>query len=179
MTSWLVIGGAPSAKEWFPRIKAEKVITCNAGLQVCPNADVYWLSDPVAIHRYKPDWEKFKGEIVCNADIGRERTEFPYLDKGVVFHGRCSGVLCCRVAIARGATELHLIGFEGYRPEDKWQGVDGKPVAERGEQALKVNEAQEVAFWDISKAHPEVKVKVYGYSMLGWPARWTRILELP
>lgn len=175
---WLVIGGGPSARESFAKVKdPATIITTNAGGNIV-RPDVYWLSDPVAIAKYRDYWLGFLGEVICNDEAvknargDKPTTLFPYLDKGPLFHGRCSGVLCCRVAISRGAKRLSLIGFDGYNPEDWLTGIDGKPVQQRGEQALKVNEAQALAFADMAKSHPDVAVTVYGPTRIRMPKTW-------
>lgn len=181
---WLIIGGGPSVRNGVfapngPVIFRPdmKIITANAGgYIVLP--DIYWISDPVAIARYRPFWETFAGEVICNdqsvndARGSLQTTRFPYIDKGPIYHGRCSGVLCCRVAISRGARELTLVGFQGYKPTDPLEGVDGKPIGERGEQALKVNAAQAAAFADIAAKHPDVRVTVYGPTKIEFPEAW-------
>lgn len=175
MTSWVIVGGGPSAKESLARVPANATrIGCNAALAITP-LDIYWISDPVAVHRYRPLWRVFSGEIISNADLGRAATPWQYLQKGALYHGRCSGVLCCRVALERGATELHLVGFDGYKPEMTVEGVDGRPVARRGDQAAKVNEAQELAFADMADSYPSVAVTIYGQSVLRWPKGWVRL----
>lgn len=188
MSKWLVVGGGPHAEQHaqWARLSTggppDKIIGCNRAVEfIKPNdgsgteLDLYWLSDPIAIARYRYHWRRFTGEIICNANLDQPSTPFPYMNKGQIFHGRCSGVLCCRVAISRGATELTLVGFQGYKPTDTYEGVDGKPLGQRGEQALKVNEAQALAFADIAAKHPDLRVTVYGPTEIKFPAGW-RIL---
>jgi hypothetical protein len=171
MSHWLIIGGGPLAQEHAKGVQADKIVGCNRAIEFA-KLDLYWLSDPVAIARYRYHWRRFTGEIVSNADLGQPATPFPYMDKGPVYHGRCSGVLCCRVAISRGATKLTLVGFQGYKASDKYEDVDGKPVAPRGDQAVKVNAAQAIAFADIAAKHPDLSVEVYGPTEISFPASW-------
>lgn len=173
---WLIIGGGPLAQEHAERAQVSAahpatVMGCNRAIEFA-RLDLYWLSDPVAIARYRYHWRRFTGEIVSNADLGQPATPFPYIDKGPIYHGRCSGVLCCRVAISRGARELTLVGFQGYKPTDPLEGVDGKPIGERGEQAFKVNAAQAAAFADIAAKHPDVRVTVHGPTEIKFPVTW-------
>lgn len=178
MANWLVIGGAPGtdkpAKKMLAQGWHDKVIGCNQCLEWGILPDVYWISDPVAKLRYKAHWMKFKGEIIHNGELEVPTTPFPYVDMPIEFHGRCSGVLCCRVAIARGATALRLVGFLGYDPGDQWCDHLGVPRTTRGAQALEINKAQEVAFADIAKHYPDLKVTVFGKTRLKLPTTWER-----
>lgn len=176
MSKWLVIGGAPSAEKSAPallkREKFDTVISTNRCLRWGIIPDIYWLSDPVAVELYRADWTAFKGEIVSNVNLGKPATPFKYKDRGILFHGRCSGVLCCRVALERGASEIHLVGFDGYKDSDRWRDVNDRPTAMRGSQAHSVNLAQGDAFADMAKGYPHVKFKVHGESLIQFPAGW-------
>lgn len=176
MASYLVIGGGPSAPEIGPALlasrKFDRIIGTNRCLRWGFVPDLYWLSDPVAITIYREEWQKFEGEIISNVDLGRPTTPFPYQGKDIIFHGRCSGILCCRVALSRGATELHLVGFDGYKPEDRWIDHNDKPMKERGNQADRINKAQSDAFADIAAKHPDVAVTVYGRTRISLPTSW-------
>lgn len=169
MTHWLVIGGGPDAGTDARKVSADKTIGCNGSLRLGVPHDLYWLSDPVALTRFAEDLRGFTGEVV-----GPKGTPFDYIEKGIEFHGRCSGVVCCRVAIARGATRLTLVGFQGYKPTDSIIDKRGKPVALRGDYAATMNEAMRIAFADIG-ALP-VAVDVVGASCLTFPKHWRRIL---
>lgn len=175
MSKWLVIGGAPEAEKAAPalmrRERFDTVISTNRCLRWGIKPDIYWLSDPLAVELYRKEWEAFTGEIVSNVDLGRPTTPFEYKDKGIPFHGRCSGVLCCRVALSRGATEIHLVGFKGYDPGDHWRDINDQPATTRGAQAHEVNKAQAEAFADM--AH-DAKFVVHGTTRIEMPEHWER-----
>lgn len=175
MTSWLVIGGADEAgAKRLANGWRGKVIGCNRCLRWGIVPDVYWLSDHLATARYRVDWEAYTGEIVGTAKIDKPVTPFPYLDRGEVFHGRSSGILCIRVALARGATTIDLVGFKGQTPDDVWRDVMDRPATKVGPQAIMRNKAQERALADIDAGHPDVAFTVHGETMLAIPARWGR-----
>lgn len=166
---YLIIGGGPDAKNWRDYgIQPDKIITSNRGLSWCM-PDVYWISDPLAIERYRHLWQPYQGEIICNADLGRPTTRWPYLNGGPVYHGRSSGICACRVALARGATEIHLVGFNGHNPGDTVKDVNDKPWIAYGAQAKLRNEAMSVSFRDMCIAYTGVQFLHYGPSVISLP----------
>ena len=179
MSSWLVIGGANErlAKLLVARGDYQHVIGCNRCLRWGIKPGVYWISDVVAVERYRADWEKYDGEIISNHDLGRPTTRFSYADNGQQYHGRSSGIMCARVAMERGATSVGMVGFRGNQHEDWWLDQFDKPVVMVGIQAARRNAAQSAALADIEKAHPGVEFTFYGDTILTVPERWRRVAE--
>lgn len=109
---WVLIGGGPTriwAREALGR--DVRVGVCNAGITVCANPDMVWHTDPQALVEYKGrvEFAEAHGAAVMND------RNFPYLDKGVEFHGTSSGVLLLRAAITKGAKKITLYGYDGYK----------------------------------------------------------------
>ena len=179
MSKYLVIGGGEDAANWESYdINPDVIITSNRGLSWCPGANIYWVSDPLAIERYAHLWQPFEGEIICNADIGRPTTRWPYLNGGPLYHGRSSGVCACRVALERGATEIHLVGFNGHKATDTIKDVNDKPWIAYGEQARLRNEAMQASFLDMAEKNPTVSFVQHGPSVIVTPAglpNWSHV----
>lgn len=171
MSQYLIIGGGPDAQNWRGyNTPHDKIITSNRGLAWCDNPDAYWITDPLAIERYHHLWSNYIGEIITNADLGRPTTRWPYLNGGPVYHGRSSGICACRVALARGATHLHLVGFNGHNPGDTVKDVNDKPWFAYGAQAKLRNEAMAASFRDMAVGNPQVNFVLYGPSVISLPA---------
>lgn len=175
MTSWLVIGGGDmhGAQSLARSGQFDKIIGCNRCLQWGIVPDAYWISDPNATERYRADWTKYQGEIISNNNLGRPVTPWPYLHLGMLHHGRSSGIMCIRVALARGATTIHIVGFTGQKPTDRWRDQFDKPQFEYGDQAYKRNKAQSASLADIDLHHPAVSFVWHGNTLLTVPERWT------
>lgn len=168
MTHWLILGGGPSARVNWQSIKADKIIGSNRCLEyVTP--DVYWISDPLAIERYRHLWQAYTGEIICNADLGRPTTRFPYLNTGPTYGKSCSGLLCCRVALERGATKLTLVGFDGHKPDDMVHDTSDKPWMKYGEHAARRNRDMAVTFEAMGKEFPNATFLHVGPTLIVLP----------
>ena len=132
---WLVIGSGPSAPEWLKRVGGwTHSITCNAGIKLCPNPDFYLAVDQIANREYRVQAEKAQASGTKLVTLAREPsamkergttgydikiTEDPRALPHVGGYGRFrySGPLMLEVACNHGATELHLVGFDGYRKD--------------------------------------------------------------
>lgn len=169
MTHWLVLGGGPHAREQYPRIKADKVIGSNRCLEYAV-PDVYWITDPMAIERYRKLWAAYKGEIICNADLGRPTTRWPYLNAGVLYHGYSSGICAIRVALERGATKVTLCGFQGHKPDDMVRDTNDQPWVPYGDHAERRNKAMAASFEAMGKQYPKVTFEFWGPSVLQVPS---------
>lgn len=134
MMRWTFIGSGPSAPAQvdclLPRISPCRTITTNAGLKLLPNPDVYFLADRVACQRYMPMVRKAK-ETGTHL-VTMHRFTNALLERGVewfdefVINGvdpplpnrwgcfNQSGPFAMEYACRKGATELHLLGCEGY-----------------------------------------------------------------
>ncbi len=167
-THWLCIGGGPSAREMEELPTGCWKIGSNRCLEwVVP--DVYWISDPMAIDRYAHLWKGYKGEIICNADLGQPTTRFPYLNAGPLFHGSSSGICICRVALERGAMRLTLIGFDGHKPEDTLNDAKDQPWIQYGANAERRNKAMAASFRDMGEKHPDVEFVHWGATLIELP----------
>lgn len=170
---WLILGTGKHAREHFPKVDADFTITANGGLDICPDADFYWISDPAAVEIFRSLWEPYKGQIISNEKLGRETIPFPYLDKGVLFHGRTSGTLMAHVAICMGATRLTFVGHEGYpetAPVRRRDGTVRRLLGPEGAKAL--NLAMSNALQALADAYPPMEVTIYSPDHLKVPRGW-------
>lgn len=172
---WLVIGGGPSGRaRWF-EFHTDRIITSNRGLRWCANPDAYWITDPLAVERYRKDWEAYTGEIISNSASIPHATRWAYMERGEVYHGRSSGILACRVALERGATVLTLVGFNGHRWEDFNRTIDDKPGGRYGQQAEARNAAMAVSFADMVAGYPAAMFNFVGETLIALPPEFVRI----
>lgn len=175
---WLVLGTGETARTFIGRVTPDVTITSNRGLELAPNADFYWVSDPAAIEIFRPLWEAYKGVVICNDDLGRPTTKFPYRDYGVPFHGRTSGICAARFALAYGATQLSFVGHDGYGPEAIRRRPDGSAVYALGTtRAEAINEAMQDALFNIAYAYPDLIATFYGKTRLQVPPLWEHVTE--
>ena len=168
MNHWIVLGGGKQARVQYPAFKADKVIGSNRSLEYAV-PDTYWITDPMAIERYRHLWTKYAGEIISNSDLGRPTTRWPYLNAGPLYHGHSSGILCCRVALERGARKLTIIGFQGHLPEDTVFDVKDKPLAPYGPHAERRNKAMAAAFEAMAAQYPKVTFDFIGPTVIKLP----------
>lgn len=176
---WLCIGGGPTACEWasqpYPHT-VDMIITSNRGLSWCRLPDVYWVTDPNAVARYHHLYAEYDGEIICNIELpGKQATTWNYYEKGVTYHGRSSGICIIRVAIARGATRISLVGYDGHKRTDPLFDAADRPYTTYGPQADQRNEAMAMALWDMAVNYPEIAFDFYGDTILELPTteNWT------
>ena len=132
---WVFIGSSPSVPrqlaDILPTLRPCKTITTNAAIKLLPRPDVYFLSDHVACNRYSKLAEIAKKNGTHTVTLHRFRQalesrnvhwfdEFvlngvdpPLPNRWSAFNQ--SGPWCMEYACRNGATELHLLGCEGYR----------------------------------------------------------------
>lgn len=132
---WMFLGSSPAAprhvQEILPRLMPCRTITTNAGIKLLPNPDVYFLSDQVAcrnyihlaklakeyckthfvtMHRYKQALEarnvEWFDEFLING------VDPPLPNRWGCYNQ--SGAMCLEYACRHGATEIHMLGCEGY-----------------------------------------------------------------
>ena len=152
---WLAVGGGPSARTRLREAWCgQRIITSNAGLRIVANPDAYWVSDPEAIKTYSDEYRAAKRHGVCVfsrkelADVSASIFDYPKGDEA--FHGRSSGILSLRVALALGARHVSLVGFDGYAEPSK-QGM---------------NDAMRLAFARILTDFPSVTFSWFGASAI-------------
>lgn len=123
---WLALGGGPSAAAGLRacRALAPRVITTNAGLEIVPAPDMYFLSDQVACRLYRElarAAQRRGAHLVTLA-----RLPSAIAARGVGFFDeflpeappyrpfRLSGVRCVQYAAEQGAATIYLAGHDGY-----------------------------------------------------------------
>lgn len=132
---WVFVGSSPKAPEQvqdiLPRLQPCRTISCNAAIKLL-HPDVYFLADQVACRRYselaraaKPGTHLVTMHRYPQALKARNVEWFDeFLINGVdpPLPNRwgaynMSGAICLEYACRHGATELHLLGCEGYSNE--------------------------------------------------------------
>lgn len=140
MTRWVFIGSSPSAPQQvdrlLPTLRPCKTITTNAGLKLLPNPDVYFCSDRVACQRYHDMARKAKEGGTHLVTMHRfqqalEERRVEWYDEFIINgvdpptpqRWGCfnqSGPFSMEYACRQGATELHLLGCEGYSDKQSY-----------------------------------------------------------
>lgn len=132
---WLMVGTAPSVMRTLPSFSAFEGmrITCNGGIELVPDPDVYLLVDMVASKTFRENAIRAREQGATLVTLHRD-SEAALVDRKVhdfdeflrcdsqgeptkAKYGRFrySGPLCLEYACHHGASEIHLIGFDGYR----------------------------------------------------------------
>ncbi len=110
------------------------MITCNAGIKLCPHPDFYLAVDQISSREHEDAARKAQRSgtrlvtLARDLDAQGERhidhfdlaiSEDPKALPHVGGYGRFrySGPLMLEVALNHGATEIHLVGFDGYDPD--------------------------------------------------------------
>lgn len=134
MNRWVFIGSSPAAPLHvdvvLPRLKPSSVITANAGLKLVPTPDVYFCADRVACRRYSELARKAQEAGTKCVTMHRyrqalEERNVHWYDEFIINgvdpptpqRWGCfnqSGPFAMEYACRQGATELHLLGCEGY-----------------------------------------------------------------
>lgn len=136
---WLALGSGPSAPIGLDQfgtsgITVNASITCNAGIKLLPRPTVYVAVDQIASTQYAEaasEAQQAGTLLAClrrDPAAMRERKNDHYdliIDddpKSLPHVGgygrfRYSGPLMLEIALNQGATELHLVGFDGYSPD--------------------------------------------------------------
>lgn len=153
---WLILGSGPTAADDYARVRptlpdGSIIATCNAGIRIEPDPDIYWLTDSQAVKLYETDLLashrrgiyivtsvtackhcpilKPLASEVLDYSTAKVRVWTP----GRLCNCRTSGGLLAQLAVIRGADEVHLIGMSGYattigkRTLDYFDGRAGKP----------------------------------------------------
>lgn len=132
---WLMVGTSPSVLRTLPLFDGAsryRTITTNAGIRLIPCPDVFVLIDHLAmreyhaaamkakesgahlvtLHRERPMPDRRADDYSEHVEVGGEPTRDSFGEF------RLSGPFCLEYACHNGASEIHMIGFDGYR----WQG---------------------------------------------------------
>ena len=135
MSRWLVIGSSPSVLETLPRVDAalpsKVVITCNSGIKLWPTPSVYFLVDQLATLKFEQEARiaQQHGTILATLLRGQKAQQerhIEHFDEHLILSNdkptrtqfgayRYTGPLCIEYACHREATEVHLVGMDGYR----------------------------------------------------------------
>jgi len=159
-TTWLALGGGPSARQHLKNVLLyePRVITSNAGLKLIGNPDAYLCTDPNALITYRQGYEHASKHGV---EVIHRGHGIDYSPHDLVYHGRSSGVLSVRAAIARGATQVHIVGYDGWSPSEMSYTVHGSTYSRKG-----MNEAIAAALDNVMWDHPEVSFIWHGASLI-------------
>lgn len=118
------------------------VLTTNAGIEKIANPHAYWLTDTTAIKQW--------GEVAAQRGVAIVDGEtLPYKPLGTPYHGRSSGVLCCRYLIEKlGVKDITLLGFDGYEGTERVRDPHWSPAMNAAmAQALADIHAQATITW--------------------------------
>lgn len=187
---WIVLGSSPSAARDFPLAlhaaaragEMPIVATANAGIELAPVPDYYWISDPVAVAMFIvaarravsagtrvitnppgyascPVLREIGAEIVPGADMAHSRGWY----RGLYLNARTSGSWLTQFAVNHGARHISLVGMEGYRSSpqrgsvvDYFDGRTGSPRLSR------VMETYANIMREIVTASPQTTFELYG-----------------
>lgn len=144
---WAFIGSSPNApahvRDILPTLRPCKTITANAGIKlVAP--DVYFLADRVACGRYNDLARSAKEQgthlvTMRRFDAALKERNVHWFDEFLI-NGvdpplatrwsafNQSGAMCLEYACRNGATEMHILGCEGYSDERSYFDQDERPA---------------------------------------------------
>lgn len=133
---WAFVGSSPKApaqvRDILPRLQPCCTISCNAGIKLL-HPDVYFLADQVACRRYSELARAAKASGTHLVTMHRykqalETRNVHWFDEFLI-NGvdpplpnrwgayNMSGAICLEYACRHGATEVRLLGCEGYSDE--------------------------------------------------------------
>ena len=177
----MVLGSSMAAKDqllaWREREELCPVVTCNKGYKMWPVPHFWLLRDKWAIVNLREHYEDARkrgtklvtlegggGDIEYRIDGDMNRGGPMEYRRGEIWNVGLSGMLMVQWAIQMGATELNLVGFEGY-PKGKGEVAyfDGR-VWWDGESAkdLKVSERQAELLDQMVRACPDIRFVWWG-----------------
>jgi len=177
---WLMIGTsatAPASLEQLAGERFDKRITCNGGLGLCPDPDVYVAIDQVAIglHAKAARAAQAGGSwLVTRAEpslLHLERKGCEWFDEFITIGqgpptaetwgpGGLTGPLVLEYALRHGASEVVIVGCDGYRGRgDYWPGHP--PTRTRDGRGLTAR-ALVPGFELRARAWPEVPIVQHG-----------------
>lgn len=136
---WLLIGGGYRRGMWREienAVAPGTIAACNKAITLCANPTHYTATDDLAVQHWgalasaankKYGTSLWTRDTVIKSGLAGENWGVYEYDvanqreysRTQVAHGRSVGVLQLQAALARGATEIHLCGYDGYRAEDE------------------------------------------------------------
>jgi hypothetical protein len=165
--TYTVVGGGPSAARLLPSMpKSDRIITTNAGINLC-KPDWYYLNDLVACERHAQAGREsgavcmtarrgvsglITRGIVDFAQLGCEEMPVFKFTQGSYTYHPLSGVMCVQMAVNFGASLVRLVGFDGYT---------------ENERLIAKNKMQTDALQSIVDNSPRTVFEWYGESVLG------------
>jgi hypothetical protein len=195
MSCWLAIGSGPSSPQQLDIVRYTMprpygVITCNAGIKLWKCPDIYLAIDQVACKdfyetglaaqaagcmlvtlRREPSAMKERRTEHYDLLIDENPKALPHI--GGYGRFRYSGPLMLEVALNHGATEIHLIGFDGYDEmasewyfdqQSRWWTYDAVRLADRTEKAPLCQAVTEEALGRVAAAWSHAEFVVHGPS---------------
>lgn len=190
---WLMVGTSPTVVDTLPQVRErytfDRTITCNGGIGLL-RPDVYVLVDYVAGLKWHEEARaaqqlgtrlvtlKRKLSVMKDRKVDHfdEFLELPNGPPTLTKWGefRYSGPLCMEYAVRNGATEVIVVGCDGYRTNSPADYYDGQDVGHRRPAMAGPQRTHEVlreGFQQIANVWPDVVVKQYGspnYTIDGW-----------
>jgi hypothetical protein len=164
--TYTVVGGGPSAARLLPSMpKSDRIITTNAGINLC-KPDWYYLNDEGQCRLYAQAGRESGAKCITvkRSDLAlanRGISDYSQMDfehpgsvwmfkpKTLTYHP-LSGVTCVQLAVNFGAAIVRLVGFDGY--------ADGRASK---------NKMQADALQSIVDNSPRTVFEWYGESVLG------------
>jgi hypothetical protein len=126
-----VLASGPSlTQEVCDKIKGRKAIVINLSFRLAPWAPVWFFTDSSIYERYRDDVAAWPGEIVSMSRTAKREIpdkvkrvqgegdpsfpvrDFPRLGSPVIRQGRSSGHTAVSLAVALGAKQIVLLGFD-------------------------------------------------------------------
>jgi hypothetical protein len=126
-----VLASGPSlTQDICDKIKGRKAIVVNVSFKLAPWAPVWYFTDSCIYERYRDEVQAWHGEIITmsrtakremNKRVKRVKgegdpslpfTDFPPLGHPAIRQGRSSGHSAISLAVALGAAEIPLLGFD-------------------------------------------------------------------
>ncbi len=191
-TRWMVLGASPSAPQFHTVPNVDVVVSAGDGI-LLQRPDYYILTEEVSLRRYHD--ERYEARALGTKVIIRDGLRSVFRDKfgsdfdfpcdgyisdftnGSYQHshkwyepGRyahcCAGILALQWAVNHGATEVHMVGMEGYTGGvDYFNGNHGNDKSARVTQSAFGPLTQRIV-----ETHPDVQFTAYGdlkYSLDG------------
>ena len=176
---WLMVGSSPSVLDTLPQVMLDldnpTIITCNSGIKLC-EPHHYVCVDQYASHYYV-SYAKEAQKRGCNL-ITLKRVPEALKARNVAFYDEFlevqghgvpsrsqygefvySGPLTLEYACHNGATDVHIVGCDGYR----WNGDYFDPQTTRTERDVReLTKRTAMLFGEIAHAWHDVKFVQYG-----------------
>lgn len=163
--TYTVVGGGPSAAALLPSMpKSDRIITTNAGINLC-KPDWYYLNDLFMCETYAQMGRESGAKCMTarrgvSGLITRGIADYTQIDHeelpvfkftmGRYTYHPLSGIMCVQMAVNFGAALVRLVGFDGYADHRKSK-----------------NKMQADALQSIVDNSPRTVFEWYGSSVLG------------